>query len=863
LPATSGWEEFAINQPFILSGNKNLLFEISWGTTDNYAPSTDRTTVYATQTSYNSVAWGADDNTYPSPVENLIHDRPNTKFEFDSAGIINIQVNADMPIKNEDKIQACAVSINSQTKLTDSLGRTQFYFTEFTGDYTINFSTYGYADTSVNLHKTSTSELVNITLRRYPELTFTVKNSIGMPLENATVHLIDSNFITDATGTVKTYSVDLNNNAVFTINCKGYNSVTDTVFIDTNAKSYTAILSYDLADITVSVKNTHQISLQNIEIYLNGIMQKTASGGTTTFTDIAQGEYCIGIYNQGYAYIADTVKITANDTLLDYTLNKLINTYVNITDGIHNLSNISILLDTLKQTTNIYGTAEFNSIPEGKHQIIVDTCDYYQFNDTVFFSETDTSVNIKLNIKPDVTFFVSNGYIRLPYTEITIDTLQTVTDTNGSTVFKNLTKDYHKYTVNASGYNKITDSVSLSNDTILNIVMHEIPDVIFNITAPVEINIENIPLVFDTDTLFADKFGMLIVSDVTKGEHRYSINLNGYYPIVDTITIDNENVYVNIELQAVPDIKFVVSSSDIVINDAAVTLDDSLIYTDMLGEALFVDFPRKEYNYKITKQGYIAAEGNFIINNNDTAIYVNIKQQHFTVAFTVVSNNSAIDSALITINETSEYTDDSGYCLFENIPSGNCCFKVEKAGFQTYYDTISVYQNINYTVEFSAISYDVLFVVIDASGLVEGANVAFNEKTKVTDSNGKALFAETAAGSYQYTIWESDNHKTERGNITVNNDTTVNVNLQLIDISDTYPHIKIYPNPAKDKLFIIADKFFINAEYQILNSNGKIILKDKITDIPHKIELSNFSKGLYFIKINGNDIVKTNSFIIR
>jgi len=863
LPANSGWEIFTMTQPFILSGDKNLLFEISWGTTDNYAHSADRTTVYATQTPYNSIVWGADDNVYPAPANDLSDKRPNTKFEFDSVGIINIQVNADLPLKNGDKMQDCSVSIDSQTKLTDSLGRTQFYFTEFSGDYNINFSAYGYADTSIILHKTSTSELVNITLRRYPKLIFTVKNSMGMPLENAVVALVDSNFVTNADGTAETYSTDINKKAIFTINCEGYNSITDTILVDAAEKSYTAVLTYNFADITVSAKNTQQSPMQNVEIYLGGITQQTDANGTTIFKDITQGEYLMGIYTQGYAYITDTVNITTNDTLLNYTLKKLLNIYINLSDGVNSLPNITVLLDTIEQTTNIYGTAEFNTIAEGKHQITVDTCDYYLFEDTVLFSETDTVANVKLTDKPEVTFFVSNGFVCLPDAKITFDTLQTFTDTNGLAVFANSTTGYHKYTVSAQNYIEITDSVNLSVDTVLNIVIHKIPDVIFNITAPAEINIEDVPLVFDSDTLFADKFGMLIINGVPKGEHTYSINYNGCQPVWNNIIVSNENINIDIELKSVPDIKFVVSSGGFAINNVAVTVDDSVIYTDMLGESLFVDFPEREYTYKISKQGFATAEGQFVLHDNDTTIYINLEQFRFNAGFTVTSNNSAIDSALITVNGISKYTDDSGYCLFEDILANSYHFSVKKDGYQTFYDTISVYQNINTYVDLVTESYSVLFVVSDENGFVEGANIAFGGKTKATNNNGSAMFTETPAGSYGYTVWESDNHKTKQGDISINKDTTVNIYLPLIGITDAGYIVKIYPNPVKNELFVVANKTLINADYQILSSSGKVILKGKITNIPHKIELFDYSKGMYFIKITGNDRVITNIFIIK
>ncbi len=70
---------------------------------------------------------------------------------------------------------------------------------------------------------------------------------------------------------------------------------------------------------------------------------------------------------------------------------------------------------------------------------------------------------------------------------------------------------------------------------------------------------------------------------------------------------------------------------------------------------------------------------------------------------------------------------------------------------------------------------------------------------------------------------------------------TLEVNEELFD-----SQISIYPNPATH---FISIKSELNLdEIVIYNQTGKIVLKDKINDTK-KIDISNFSKGIYFIKI--------------
>ncbi|WP_296620778.1 Ig-like domain-containing protein [Marivirga sp.] len=58
----------------------------------------------------------------------------------------------------------------------------------------------------------------------------------------------------------------------------------------------------------------------------------------------------------------------------------------------------------------------------------------------------------------------------------------------------------------------------------------------------------------------------------------------------------------------------------------------------------------------------------------------------------------------------------------------------------------------------------------------------------------------------------------------------------------------IYPNPAKDQLWINANGFSGDAEISILDINGRVLIETR--DITNPIDVSNLDKGLYFIQIN-------------
>jgi len=75
-------------------------------------------------------------------------------------------------------------------------------------------------------------------------------------------------------------------------------------------------------------------------------------------------------------------------------------------------------------------------------------------------------------------------------------------------------------------------------------------------------------------------------------------------------------------------------------------------------------------------------------------------------------------------------------------------------------------------------------------------------------------------------------------------------------------NINIYPNPAKEKLYV--DYYNSNLAYLLIYNNlGELILDKTIYNHKNTIDISNFNNGLYIIKIIGDNEIYTKSIIIR
>ncbi|MGM0581679.1 MAG: family 16 glycosylhydrolase [Bacteroidota bacterium] len=63
--------------------------------------------------------------------------------------------------------------------------------------------------------------------------------------------------------------------------------------------------------------------------------------------------------------------------------------------------------------------------------------------------------------------------------------------------------------------------------------------------------------------------------------------------------------------------------------------------------------------------------------------------------------------------------------------------------------------------------------------------------------------------------------------------------------------IVVYPNPAKDQLWVNANGFNDNSNISIIDINGRVLIETK--DITNPIDVSRLDKGLYFLQINDQE----------
>jgi hypothetical protein len=74
-------------------------------------------------------------------------------------------------------------------------------------------------------------------------------------------------------------------------------------------------------------------------------------------------------------------------------------------------------------------------------------------------------------------------------------------------------------------------------------------------------------------------------------------------------------------------------------------------------------------------------------------------------------------------------------------------------------------------------------------------------------------------------------------------------NLGLNNTIHSFPEINIYPNPATNEIIISSSFNNHDVEIMIYASSGKLVAQKRSNLIKDNISISNFSSGMYFIRI--------------
>lgn len=237
------------------------------------------------------------------------------------------------------------------------------------------------------------------------------------------------------------------------------------------------------------------------------------------------------------------------------------------------------------------------------------------------------------------------------------------------------------------------------------------------------------------------------------------------------------------------------------------------------GIAIFA-LPNGTYNYTITAQGYVTAEGSFTVEDVGLDISINLYEVTFDVTFTVTNQaGDPIAGAQISIGDCTETTDNSGIASFA-LPSGSYEYHVTATKYIPADGSVDVSdEEVNISLSLAhedEVPHEVTFtiIVLDGGAPVTGAKVDIAGTTLTTDAEGKASI-NLVNGTYEYTVTKIGYDSVD-GSVTVVNAPVV----ETVELSDTFYKVT-FTVRGEDSKPISGAKVAIGATTKATDTDGK------------------------------------------
>jgi hypothetical protein len=484
----------------------------------------------------------------------------------------------------------------------------------------------------------------------------------------------------------------------------------------------------------------------------------------------------------------------------------------------------------------------------------------------------------------DLTFNIINGKdgeVGLQNDTITVDGITKISDETGIITFGVAAGTNVSFTNAKAGFISVPVTIeNIQANTVKTINMIPVYNVVIRVYDNNSYNpMSGISVVFNGVEKLSDVDGFTYYSNVEPSDtaYKYTVTGTGNYSSIDTeislpFTSSADYLYSN----NVVNISAGLSSPGVFIalvngwmsyfGSAAVLFDGiEYAYDTGLGGAI-IPCSLGTHTYVITPQDETKAiiRGTIdVLTNESIYLPLDVVDGRNLEIYTIDESQNPVEGATVTLNGTPVITDESGLAAFNRIADGNYTYSVTKEGFKSIEET-TLEVNADNTLKIVTLiqSYSITFNVTNKSVALAGVTVICDGETATTNDTGNAVFTGKTAGTYSYTI-EKTGYDMISGSTTVTN-ANVSENIDIIitgirDISENA--FKVYPNPTSGVVYVALSNDIKNTavKVSVLNIAGAVVFENKseLSVQKIKIDISNFSNGVYYVKLSGDTFEKT------
>lgn len=387
--------------------------------------------------------------------------------------------------------------------------------------------------------------------------------------------------------------------------------------------------------------------------------------------------------------------------------------------------------------------------------------------------------------------------------------------------------------------------------------------------------IENAKLIIEGyDSVFSDKFGFLRIDKIgSPSLLNYKILAENCEPFEGNLFVDTIGVVDSILLQRThAKVKFVVKYDTLNVESALIHLDGyEQKLSDENGVVIFnCKLSNTKTLYSIELFGFKSVIGEIEAINTDIIDTIYIEKNTYDLTFEVLEGIVPVENAFVDLMDyEGKHTNQNGIAIFNDILHGDSIiYSVSKEGYYDVIDTTFVFDsNYEINIVLNEINYSVIFIISDGMNPLDNIQVSLEEYDNLfSNENGIAEFDSIFPTDSLYFEIRSEEYNDTAGYVYFTEE-RIEKDIQLspyININHLGENeIQLFPNPANQKLYLeIKDDNFSQYEFAIYNSYGEKMISSIVIDKISEIDISKFNEGFYFVIIQDNKgIISQSKFI--
>lgn len=701
-------------------------------------------------------------------------------------------------------LQNDSITIDGITKISDAAGIVKFGVAPGSS-YSFDNKKAGFKTVPVSI----TNIQDNTALTIYMEPVYTVKfqamdPNTGNPIMGATVVFNNETKLTDGSGTVYFYNVAASATSYdYTVTGPGsYNSasgtqslpLTSTASQANNANRISINTNLTSPLVYFAISSSGGMSYYgNTPITFDGIVYTfdPMMGGISITCALGTHTYIITPDDVTKAVLRGTVEVTAGNPVVFQPAsivagNKIEMYVVDETADQNTIDDAIVTLDgEIISTVGGYVVFERKAI-NTNYPYTISKTGYGTVTGIANLVTADLVITSTLHATYKVTAKVYDNTnwspepVGLAGATVLFNGISVVTDADGVATFPDAVSGSYDYTISKTGFLTVNGSAQVNNaDLTFETYLNPAFSVQFTVTdgtnpiANASVRLVSSWPVFD-QTFVTDEQGVLVTDKLFPkwASLDYTISATGFADSKGTANIANVDLVVDpIALQHAYEITFTVTDGTNPVADAAVIINNVVVTTNAGGTAVFQKMINGDYNFMVSKAGFIDIAGTVTVADAHVAREVSLAAG-YDVTFNVINGPEGtvgLANDTITLNGISKITDATGTVVF-GVASGTAIsFANTKAGFaDVQVDIAGVTENTVKNIYMVPV-YNIIISAFDANSYnpIAGATIVFNGTTVTTDDGGVATFPniQPAAGAYAYSVTGNGTYNSVSGEI--------------------------------------------------------------------------------------------------